>query len=230
MKGSRYIQRGLALLLLLGALIAGLVRFVAAKSPGLAARENAMEMLGARIAMLRPKSNVLVLSNPFSQDAGYSTEKVKYERAGIRGLRKGLGGDSDVKVVFPKIRPEYRSNPNSIFIPADSATPLSFLVLSASIDELAAENPKHTVIVSLIGLPAEVERLKIWSEKDPRCFALLSPDMRVLGPPKAVVQAFQRDKLLAAVTHDPDRPGQHLIITRDNVRQILDQQPKSLGY
>ena len=60
------------------------------KSAALAAREHAMEMLGARIAKLRPESKVLALSNPFTKESGYLNEKSQFERAGLRGLRKGL--------------------------------------------------------------------------------------------------------------------------------------------
>src|SRR5690606_15635388 len=134
------------------------------------ARRLAMEMLGKRIAELRPGCKVLVLSNPFTRDAGLLDEKARVERAGIGGLRDGLGRRSPVKPVYPEIQPEYFSNPGSVMIPPDSPTPLSFLIVPASVDELAEANPGHDVIVSLIGLPAGVERLRIWGEKDPHCF------------------------------------------------------------
>ena len=78
-----------------------------------------MEMLGARLARLYPKCKVLVLSNPFTKESGYLNEKNQYEQAGLRGLRKGLGGRSPVKVVFPEIRPEYFANPQSVIIPPE---------------------------------------------------------------------------------------------------------------
>jgi hypothetical protein len=133
-----------------------------------------------------------------------------------------------VKVVFPEIRPEYFANPESVIIPPDSRTPLSFLVRPDSVDELADAHPECTVIVSLIGLPAGVDRLKIWDEKDPRCFALLQPDLRLLGPPANAVEAFQRGKLLVAVAED-FQSGDPLIVTRDNVVEVLKRQPKALG-
>lgn len=188
-----------------------------------------MEMLGARIAKLRPEGKVLVLSNPFTQKSGFLDEKSQYERAGLRGLRKGLGRRSPVKVVFPEIRPEYLANPQSVLIPPDSRTPLSFLMQPASVDQLAEAHPECRVIVSLIGLPVGVGRLKIWNEKDPRCFALLLPDLRLLGPPAQAVEAFRRGKLLAAVAEDY-QSGDPLIVTRDNVVEVLKRQPKALGY
>lgn len=189
-----------------------------------------MEMLGARIAKLRPECQVLVLSNPFTRDSGYLDEKCQSERAGLRGLRKGLSGRSSVTVVFPEIRPEYFANPQSVLIPPDSRTPLSFLMQATSVDQLAESHPECRVIVSLIGLPAGVDQLKIWNEGDPRCFALLSPDLRLLGPPAQAAAAFQRGKLLAAVAENGLPPGDPLIVTQDNVVQVLQRQPKALGY
>ena len=199
------------------------------KNAALAAREQAMERLGACLAKLRPECKVLVLSNPFAKNLGYLDEKSQFERAGLRGLRKGLGGRSPVTVVFPEIRPEYFANPQSVVMSPDSRTPLSFLMRPASVDQLAEAHPECRVIVSLIGLPAEVDQLKIWSEKDPRGFALLLPDLRLLGPPAKTAEAFQRGKLLAVVAEESPS-GDPLIVTRDNVGEVLNNQPKALGY
>jgi len=199
------------------------------KSAALAAREHAMEMLGAQIAKVRPECKVLVLSNPFTKESGYLHEQSQFERAGLRGLRKGLGGRSPVTVVFPEIRPEYFANPQSVVIPSDSRTPLSFLMQPASVDQLAEAHPECRVVVSLIGLPVGVTQLKIWSEKERRSFALLSPDLRLLGPPDQAMAAFQQENILAAVLEDP-KSGDPLIVTKDNVVQILQRQPNALGY
>ena len=134
-----------------------------------------------------------------------------------------------MKVVFPEIRPEYFTDPQSVSIPSDSPTPLSFLMEPGSVDRLAEAHPECQVIVSLIGLPAGVGQLKIWNEKDPRCFALLLPDLRLVGPPAKAVEAFQRGKLLAAVVEDGETRDP-LIVTRDNVVDVLKRQPKALGY
>jgi hypothetical protein len=206
-----------------------LTRQASPKNAALGARQQAMEMLGARIAKLCPNCKVLVLSNPFIKDSGYLNEKNQYERAGLRGLRKGLGGRSPVTVVFPEIRPEYVANPQSFVIPPDSRTPLSFLMQPASVDQLADAHPECNVIVSLIGLPAGVDRLKIWNEKDPRSFALLLPDLRMLGSPANATAAFQRGKLLAAVVEDL-QSADPLIVTSENVVEVLQRQPKVLGF
>jgi hypothetical protein len=199
------------------------------KNQALAHRELAMESLGKTIARLRPKSKALVLSNPFVKNAGYLDETSQYERAGVRGLRKGLGGDITVTLAAPNLKAEFLADQSSVVIPPDSRTPLSFMIDPAAVDQLAIAHPECQVIVSLIGLPLGVESLKIWEEKDSHCFAMLLPDMRVLGPPEKTLDGFQRGKLLAAVAQD-EKSGDPLIVTSENIQAILATQPKALGY
>jgi hypothetical protein len=229
MKSKRNLVLASALAFFVVAAMVYLARSPSPKSAALDARQHLMEMLGASIAKLRPDCKVLALSNPFTKESGYRNEKRQYEQAGLRGLRKGLGGRSSVTAVFPEIRPEYFANPQSVIIPPDSRTPLSFLIRPGCVDRLAEAHPECRVIVSLIGLPADVDQLKIWDEKDPRCFALLLPDLRLLGPPASAVEAFRRGKILAVVVEDL-RSGDPLIVTRDNILEVLRQQPKALGY
>ena len=229
MNVKRNVFLALAVAAVAAAAIALLVRPSGQKGAALGGRQHGMEKLGVQIAKLRPHSKVLVLSNPFAKESGFLNEKSRYERVGLRGLAKGLGGGSTVKVVFPEIRPEYFTNPQSVIIPPDSRTPLSFLMQPDSVDRLAEEHPECHVIVSLIGLPAEVQSLKVWDEKDPRCFALLLPDLRLIGGPSDVVGAFERGKLLAAVFEDA-QSGDPLIVTKDNIAQMLEQRPQILGF
>lgn len=207
-----------------------LTRGSKAKSAALSARGRAMEELGACIARHSPPSKgVLVLCNPFSKGAGYLDPMRQYERAALSGLRKGLGRDHPIIAVFPEIRGEYFTNRQALFFPPECRTPLSFAIQPASVDQLAQAHPECRVIVSLVGLPYGVEELRIWSDKDPRCFALLLADLRVIGPPAKAMEAFEVGKLLAAVDHgDGSEPP--LIITRDNVEAVLKSQPKALGY
>jgi hypothetical protein len=218
---------GLAILAV--AVIALLMRPSSPKSAALAAREQVTEALGTCIARLKPQCQVLVLSNPFGKDAGYLDVKLRYERAAISGLRKGLGRRVPITVVAPELRPEYFTNRESLFFPPECRTPLSFAIQPASLDRLAEAHPECRVIVSLIGLPSGVEQLQVWGDRDPRCFALLLPDLRVLGPPAKAVEAFQNGKLLATVDQDA-ASGAPLVVTRDNVEAVLQHQPKALGY
>jgi hypothetical protein len=229
MSAKRIIVLACGLAVMVTGAIALLARTSSPKSAGLAERERAMEALGACIARLRPHCQVLVLCNPFAKTAGYLDAKTQFERAALAGLRKGLGRRVPVTAVFPEIRAEYYTDRQSLFLPPECRTPLSFAIRPASVNQLAEAHPQCQVIVSLIGLPSGVEQLDIWSDKDPRCFALLLPDLRVLGPPKKAVGAFQAGKLLAAVDRDA-ASGDPLIVTRDNVEAVLQRQPQALGY
>ncbi len=205
-----------------------LLRPSGAQSAALDSRQRAMELLGAHLAKIQPDAKVLVLSNPFAKESGFLNEKALFEKAGLRGLRRGLGAKASVEVVFPEILPEYFANPQSVMIPSDSRTPLSFLIRPASVDALAEAHPGHRFIVSLIGLPAGVDQLKLWDSKDPHAFALLLPDLRLLGPPARTLEAFQQGKLLAAVAEDES--GAPFLVTRENIEAVLERQPKALGF
>lgn len=230
MSTKRSIVLGLGLLAAIGVIAAVVLRTSnsSPKGTALAKREQVTEALGTCIAKLNPKCKVLVLSNPFTKSSGLLDERSQFERAGLRGLRKGLG-EIPVTIVFPEIRPEYYTDRQSLILLPDCRTPLSFVIEPASVDQAAEAHPESQVIVSLIGLPAGAEQLKIWSDKDPRCFALLLPDLRVLGSPTKAIESFQRGKLLAAVAQD-DKSGAPLIITRENIEAVLETEPKALGY
>jgi len=228
-RAKRFIAAAAALAVLVIAII-GLLRHTSSqKDAALVAQERAMKALGERIAKLKPQCQVLVLSNPFTKDAGYLDAKAQCERAAVSALRKGLGRHAAVTVVSPDIRAEYYTNRQSLVFPPECRTPLSFAIQPASVDLLADAHPECRVIVSLIGLPSGVERLRIWSEKDPRCFALLLPDLSVLGPPEKAMEAFESGKLLATADRDATS-GDPLIVTRENFAEVLQLQPKALGY
>jgi hypothetical protein len=229
-KRQRIIALSAGLLVIAAAVIGVLPRGFSAKSAALGARQDAMEALGQSIAKLRPRCKVLVISNPFTKTSGFLDETTQFERAGLRGLRKGLGSGCPVTVAFPEIRPEYFSNRQSVVIPPDSRTPLSFVIRPTAVEELADAHPECSVVVSLIGVPAGLGQQKIWLGDDKRAFALLQPDLRLLGPPPIAVDAYERGKLLAVVADDPSLPGKPLIVTRNNVRDVLQRQPRTLGF
>jgi hypothetical protein len=196
-------------------------------SGALAARQSAMERLGKSISKARPGAKVLVVSNPFTRDAGYFNEKTLFERAGIAGLQKGLGKKSQVVVAFPDILPDYFSNPGSVFIPQDSRTPVSFLLQTNAIEKLADSHPDCQVIVSLIGLPPGIEQGKLWESSNPKAFALLLPDLRFLGTTEKAVEAIQNGKLLAIVGAEDREP---LIVSRENAQDVVQRMPSALGF
>jgi len=200
-----------------------------ATSVALTARERSMQALGQEIAKSRPGAKVLVLMNPFTKQSGFGDEKAQFQDAGVRGLRRGLGGRAEVTPVFPALRQEYLQNPSSLVIPSESRTPLSFLVDARSVEQLANQHSNATVIVSLIGLPIGIDSLKLWQKSDPRSFALLLPDLKVLGRPEDTLLAFDNGKLLAIIGEEANA-GDGLLITKGNAREMLRTKPQALGF
>lgn len=211
--------------------------------PVLRQREMATRLLGEYLAIQRPGSHALAVGNPFTLEADRPEEIYTFEAAGIRGLRAGFQDRIVLEeVVYPELRHTYLENPNSVYIAPDTRTPLSFLVAESSFDDLAARHPECDLIVSLIGLPVSTRELEVWRNPEGPSFALLLPDLRVVGDREAVEAAFGRGKILAAMV---DRPGDttsgagegaalskagFLLITPENVASVLRDNPEVLGF
>ena len=191
-------------------------------------RQRALQALGETLAPEFGSQSILVVSNPYSEKSGQLKDIRRFERAGIEGLELGFGENTQIKRVFPVIKPEYRDHPEKAVIPPRTKTPLSFLMDAKSIDELALAHPSCELIVSLIGLPVGIEQLSVWKDDQHR-FALLLPDLRVLGSKGKALSAFQSGKIAAIVVDDP-RTGEPLIIDASNVKQIVSERPQLLGF
>lgn len=179
-----------------------MVRRAAPYRESLGQRELAARVLGQFLASQFQPSTGLVFSNPFTQEKGRRPEVYAYEAAGLNGLKQGLGAQA-IKVVFPEIKPEFRQDPNSAAIAPKTTTPLSYLTSANSWARLIQENADRPVVVSLIGLPADVTRLEAWRKSDGPRWAFLLPDWRVLGGRDAVRAAFQSGRVVAAVMERP---------------------------
>jgi hypothetical protein len=192
-------------------------------------RYQAMRLLGTFISQEHPGEGVLLLANPFVLKPKAS-EKIKdHDTMGHEGLKSGLAENTSLTKVYPAIRSDYARDPSSVVIPPSSKTPLSFVVETASLDELADAHPEATIITSLIGLPQGVQKLKVWKREHPARFALLLPDFRLLGRSKEVIRQFKNGKILAAVIHDK-ASGEPLIATKENIGKLLASQPRSFGF
>ena len=200
-----------------------------AMSQSLDARRSLLQALGQHLSQRHYPDCVLVLSNPFAQKRGQRKEIRQFGDAGIQGLQEGLAKTTRLKVVRPKIKIEYRDNPQNAPLPADAKNPLSFLMEASSIDEISKSHPDCKMIVSLIGLPAEVGKLKVWQKDNAVKFALLMPDLRVIGQQAKVLNAFQSGKIAAAVVPDP-ASGKPLIIDAGNVEEVFSSHPGLLGF
>jgi hypothetical protein len=233
------------LLAALGAVLAA--RFFFGPNPhgdAQAARAIATRGLVEAIAAQRAGTRLLVLSNPFVRRTGTSREIIAMEEAGLRGIRAAaVNGISLGAVVYPELRAEAQENPRAVPIDAETTTPLSYLVAPDAFDRAAQEHPECDVIVSLIGLPIELDHCAAWKNAGPPSFALLLPDLRMVGGAGQVVAAVKSGKLAAVVLRKADGVGDHveadrdfstefnrrfLLITKENVETVARDTPELL--
>jgi len=210
--------------LLAAALLAGLLWFAwrlvfspdrAARNLALARREIATRVLAEAVAGELPGKQALVISNPFTQQPAQPAEVYAFEAAGVAGLRAGFGQALRLQAVaFPELNPAALQNPESLPMDPDTTTPLSFLTAEGAWDALLKKYPGADVLISLIGVPLDLPRLEVWRRPKPR-FALLLPDLRMIGGLPAVREAFRNGKLVAAVLNKPGAPPETASLARD---------------
>jgi hypothetical protein len=228
------------LIVTLGLVAAGLWYFLRSKPRdyALVARQIATQRLAEHLGQKFPGRRVLLISNPFTQQADTSPDIARTEAAGIEGFGQGMAGKLVLEAVaFPELMPEARANPRSVFIDGQTTTPLSFLVAESAFDNLAAQHPQCSLFVSLIGLPKNVTQLRCWQEEKPK-FGLLLPDLRFVGNAAAVKQAVQRGKIAAMVLQKPGAPNVHrgisekdfdrlfILVTAENVDRAMVDYPQ----
>lgn len=205
-------------------------------------RELATQGLAEYLARTRPGSRVLVISNPFTRQKGIAPEIVAMEQAGLRGLNRGLGSALTIEAtVFPELKPEALTDPQSLVTDPETSTPLSYLVTEETFDKLARRHSDCALIVSLIGLPANLEQVKCWQSSAGPQFALLLPDLRWIGNAAAVAGAVKRGKLAAFVLDKPGAPGgesgprgnfatefekRFLLVTAQNIDDVIEKYPQ----
>jgi hypothetical protein len=205
-------------------------------------RELAMEYLGRYLASEYRGKKVVVLANPFSQKSGQPREVYRFEKAGLQGLQRGLGKSVLIETVaFPELRPGFVENPRSVFIDPRTTTPLSYVVTDDALDKIAAAHPQAELLVSLIGLPLNVRQTETWKSTNPRKFALLLPDLRIVGDEGAVREAISSGKIAAFVMNKPGAPAddqpigkdsrmefdrRFLMVNRDTIDRFLQLYPR----
>lgn len=171
----------------------------------LASREIAAWGLAKHLANEGVAANrVLVIGNPFTQQSGRDPQIYSFESTSLDGLRAGFG--ADVAVAYPELRPQVAQDPGAIRVPPKTSTPLSYLISQGAVDQLLAKHPGTEMVISLIGIPANLDQSKAWRDpKGPR-FAFLFPDWNVLGNPNVVRAAFKSKKIAGAVLAKPGAP------------------------
>src|SRR5688500_7956398 len=96
----------LAGVIALGAIAAGLVWFNRIDRASLSHREVATQVLAEYVRKAASPKAVLVISNPYTQSSGGAAEIYAFQKASVAGLRKGFGDGIEVKVGFPKLKPD----------------------------------------------------------------------------------------------------------------------------
>jgi len=203
-------------------------------------RTLALRILGQHLAAHFAGGRVLVIGNPFVKQPGQSAGVYAFEEAAVRGLKRGAGKALEIEgPAFPELDPRAAANPGAVPLPPDLKTPLSLMTKRGAWDQLQQEHPEDTLWVSLIGLPAGITGMKVWRTEGLR-FALLFPDLRVLGDSGTVRAAFQSGKLAAVVLNRPGAPPQsaprerdaqaefdlrYLLVTPDNFEEVRQTYP-----
>lgn len=205
-------------------------------------RELAARGLAEEVARNQFGSRVLVLSNPFTQRADIAKAIADMEQAGLSGLRAGLGIKATVgAVAFPELLPEALENPASLLSDVETTTPLSFLVVPDAFDKLIKQHNDCPVVVSLIGLPAELNQCEAWNAAAPTKFAFLLPDFQGIADGPAIIKAVKSGKLVAFVLPKPGGPAsdapvgkdwkaefakRFILVTAENVEQVVATSPQ----
>lgn len=203
-------------------------------------RTLALEVLGQHLARRHPGDRVLVIGNPFAQQSGQSPDVYAFEKAAVQGLKNGLGDALEFEgLACPELDPRAAANPGAVPLPPDLKTPLSLMTTRDAWNHLQQQHPSADVWVSLIGLPAGIAGMAVWRGEEPR-FALLFPDLRVLGGSAVIRAAFRSGKLAGVVLNRPGAPPQsvtaekdaqaefdrrYLLVTPENSEEMLRAHP-----
>jgi hypothetical protein len=178
-------------------------------------RELACRGLADHLAKSGQARRVLVVANPFVKLGKLPREMLDMEAAGLRGLHAGFGAQAVTILAWPELKPGVRENPRAVFIDPETTTPLSYLVGEDAFDILAQAHADCDVILSLIGLPADLARVRCWQRGDGPKFALLLPDLRIIGNRAAIRRCLDSGKLIAFVVTKPGSSATRVAVHAD---------------
>ena len=203
----------------------------------LRAREVATRYLAEHLARTFPKDKVLVVSNPFTLKDGQPQHIYLFEKAGVKGLRQGLG-DTRLKIDYPKLQAGALKNPHEFIIPPEATTPVAWLLEDEAFSNLQRKHPDCGLMVSLIGMPPGLRKSEFWQDKDSPKLALLLPDLWMFGNPTTIASAFKSGRIAAAVLPKPgvspedslkatkDFSSRFLLVTSENIDEMLGEYPQ----
>jgi hypothetical protein len=174
------------------------------ESTALQSRQLACRALAEHLARAFPGKSALVVANPFAREADAARGVREADDAGQRGLREGFGAAVRLAAVaHPQFKPGARENPRAFIGGETTITPMSYLVAEDAFDRLLEQHTGAEIVVSLIGLPADLNAFEAWHKAPPPRFALLFPDVRLLGGTTALGAALRSGRLAAVVLRKP---------------------------
>ena len=151
-------------------------------------------VLGKYLAKTRPNAKVLVIIGPKS-------EYNKRQEIQIDALKKGFGSAiTNIKIDSPKLKQQL--GPNGKPIP-DLMLPMVDMMKAEDFNKLIAENKSCNLIITLIGLPMDADKLKIWGQfaQDPK----KTPKLCIVNADISSFEKYIAKGLIpAVVTFNPD--------------------------
>lgn len=180
-------------------------------------------ILGQYLAKNCP-GKVLVLAEP-----DYKTST--YTKMLVDGLKEGLGAGADVVVDTVTIPGQKAANPEM-----PEMMPLMDTMTAKDFDAAVDSHPDCKVIVSMIGLPRDMARMKLWKQKDAPKVALFS----AYGNLKALIARG----MVVAVTmakpkadYESSYPGdaqeafdmRYVLVTTQNIESVLGKYKNLFG-
>lgn len=170
-------------------------------------RRVAARFLGEHLQTQFPRSRVLIVANPYARQSGSSHPIHAFEKAAIDGLKEGWGRTMTLLgVAYPELRPEAHENPGLVPMKSGATTPLSYLTAPGAWEAFTETYTNIDIVVSLIGTPLDLTELSLWRKPKPR-FALILPDLSLIGDATAVREAFRSAKLCGVVLNLPSPPS-----------------------
>ena len=196
-------------------------------------RELAAHRLAETIRASGADATVVVLANPFTREKGHPPAIYSFQEVTLQGFRDS--GLKVAKVAYPALKEGAAANPLSVSMPSGTTTPLSYLARTDAFDQIIAEHPDASVLISLIGLPANPFSCAFWQPNGGPPLALLLPDLWMIGDRGAIRRAFHSGRILAAVVRRPrewvpetgaDAFDEHyLLVTAENIDEVVDHLP-----
>ena len=183
------------------------------ESAELAARRFGMRSLGLAILKQGNFKRCIVLGNPFVLKSNQSRFSKQIEKESYEGLKEGLGERIEVgEIQYLRLTDEAERDPSSVLLPPSATTPLSFMVRNEEWDRAMEGLDASVVVVTLIGIPADLKQQAWWNKETGPKLALVLPDYRVYGDEAEVGSLFTKKKIVASL--EKSKPPLVLLGTR----------------